>query len=81
MARWLTSARHKYHTLAVLVVLISFLAFLTYPRSSSRSHSPYPQMASANTPVSLNDGNTIPWLGFGTGTALYSKDAEALKVS
>ncbi|VDC06660.1 unnamed protein product [Peniophora sp. CBMAI 1063] len=38
-------------------------------------------MASANTPVSLNDGNTIPWLGFGTGTALYSKDAEALVAS
>ena len=79
MARWLTSARHKYHTLAVLVVLISFLAFLTYPRPSSRS--PHLKMASANTPVSLNDGNTIPWLGFGTGTALYSKDAEALVAS
>ncbi|KAE9409517.1 Aldo/keto reductase [Gymnopus androsaceus JB14] len=26
---------------------------------------------------SLNDGNSIPWLGFGTGTALYSKDAAA----
>ncbi|THH17240.1 hypothetical protein EW146_g3539 [Bondarzewia mesenterica] len=29
----------------------------------------------ANTPIKLNDGNTIPWLGFGTGTALYRKDA------
>ncbi|KZV73398.1 Aldo/keto reductase [Peniophora sp. CONT] len=38
-------------------------------------------MASANTPVSLNDGNTIPWLGFGTGSALYGKDAEALVAS
>ncbi|TFY55196.1 hypothetical protein EVJ58_g8398 [Rhodofomes roseus] len=26
--------------------------------------------------LTLNDGNKIPWLGFGTGTALYSKDAE-----
>ncbi|KIY68003.1 Aldo/keto reductase [Cylindrobasidium torrendii FP15055 ss-10] len=25
----------------------------------------------------LNDGNTIPWLGFGTGTALYGKDASS----
>ncbi|KAH8107009.1 Aldo/keto reductase [Cristinia sonorae] len=25
--------------------------------------------------IPLNDGNTIPWLAFGTGTALYSKDA------
>ncbi|EMD38083.1 hypothetical protein CERSUDRAFT_93603 [Gelatoporia subvermispora B] len=24
----------------------------------------------------LNDGRSIPWLGFGTGTALYNKDAE-----
>ncbi|RDX56784.1 Aldo/keto reductase [Lentinus brumalis] len=27
--------------------------------------------------IPLNDGKQIPWLGFGTGTALYSKDAEA----
>ena len=26
----------------------------------------------------LNDGSQIPWLGFGTGTALYGKDAEDL---
>ncbi|KZT70126.1 Aldo/keto reductase [Daedalea quercina L-15889] len=26
--------------------------------------------------IALNDGKKIPWLGFGTGTALYSKDAE-----
>lgn len=25
----------------------------------------------------LNDGNRIPWLGFGTGTALYGQDAKA----
>ncbi|KAI0064548.1 Aldo/keto reductase [Artomyces pyxidatus] len=31
-----------------------------------------------NTPIKLNDGTTIPWLGFGTGTALYGKDAEAI---
>ena len=23
----------------------------------------------------LNDGNTIPWIAFGTGTALYKQDA------
>ena len=27
--------------------------------------------------ITLNDGNQIPWLGFGTGTALYQKDAQA----
>ncbi|KAI0647040.1 Aldo/keto reductase [Trametes meyenii] len=37
-------------------------------------------MASLTTP--LNDGKQIPWLGFGTGTALYTKDAtEAIKVA
>ena len=25
--------------------------------------------------IPLNDGSAIPWMGFGTGTALYSKDA------
>ena len=24
--------------------------------------------------LTLNDGTTVPWLAFGTGTALYSKD-------
>lgn len=23
----------------------------------------------------LNDGNSVPWLGYGTGTALYQKEA------
>ncbi|KZT09532.1 Aldo/keto reductase [Laetiporus sulphureus 93-53] len=26
--------------------------------------------------ITLNDGNKIPWLAFGTGTALYGKDVE-----
>ncbi|EIM90325.1 Aldo/keto reductase [Stereum hirsutum FP-91666 SS1] len=30
----------------------------------------------ANTSIKLNDGNAIPWLGYGTGTALYQKDKE-----
>ena len=28
--------------------------------------------------VTLNDGHQIPWLGFGTGTALYRQDATSL---
>ena len=31
----------------------------------------------ASPTVTLNDGRQIPWLGFGTGTALYQKDAQA----
>ncbi|KAF7800274.1 hypothetical protein EIP86_011521 [Pleurotus ostreatoroseus] len=29
----------------------------------------------ATLPIKLNDGTTIPWLAFGSGTALYQKDA------
>ena len=35
----------------------------------------------ANTPIKLNDGTMIPLLGFGTGTAHYSKDAGHLVTS
>lgn len=31
-----------------------------------------------NLSISLNDGTAAPWLGFGTGTALYSKDCADL---
>ncbi|CCM00716.1 uncharacterized protein FIBRA_02756 [Fibroporia radiculosa] len=30
----------------------------------------------ASLTITLNDGNKIPWLGFGTGTAFFGKDAE-----
>ncbi|KAI0247962.1 NADP-dependent oxidoreductase domain-containing protein [Lactifluus subvellereus] len=32
----------------------------------------------ANTPIQLNDNMTIPSLAFGTGTALYQKDAQEM---
>jgi diketogulonate reductase-like aldo/keto reductase len=32
----------------------------------------------ANTPITLNDGTTIPLLAFGTGTSHYKKDAQQL---
>jgi diketogulonate reductase-like aldo/keto reductase len=32
--------------------------------------------AMSKTTFSLNDGTTIPWIAFGTGTALYNRDAE-----
>jgi diketogulonate reductase-like aldo/keto reductase len=35
-------------------------------------------MTTANTPITLNDGTTVPFVGFGTGTALYAKDAEKM---
>ncbi|PCH37781.1 oxidoreductase [Wolfiporia cocos MD-104 SS10] len=31
--------------------------------------------------IPLNDGNAIPWLGFGTGTAHYNKDATAALIT
>lgn len=33
-------------------------------------------MAQAGLTLKLNDGTTVPWLAFGTGTALNTKDAE-----
>jgi diketogulonate reductase-like aldo/keto reductase len=33
---------------------------------------------SAQHYVALNDGTQVPWLAFGTGTALYDRDAAAL---
>ena len=30
-----------------------------------------------NKTFTLSDGNKIPWIGFGTGTALYNQDASA----
>ncbi|KAL6300133.1 Aldo/keto reductase [Sparassis latifolia] len=35
-------------------------------------------MSSLNLDIPLNDNNTIPWLAFGTGTALNGRDAEEL---
>jgi diketogulonate reductase-like aldo/keto reductase len=39
----------------------------------------------ATLPIALNDGTSIPWLGYGSGTALFNKDAsesvaQAIKV-
>ena len=31
---------------------------------------------STNVTRVLNNGSKIPWIGFGTGTALYAKDVE-----
>lgn len=30
----------------------------------------------ASLTITLNDGNTIPWLGYGTGTALYKQEVK-----
>lgn len=35
-------------------------------------------MTSAHQYITLNDGNQVPWLAFGTGTALFGRDAEVL---
>ncbi|OBZ75615.1 NAD/NADP-dependent indole-3-acetaldehyde reductase [Grifola frondosa] len=53
-------------------IAIGMTVFSLLQRYSSKS--PITLMSSLTIP--LNDGNRIPWLGFGTGTALYLKDAE-----
>ncbi len=47
-----------------LVLLRRYPTISTTPRTMSQ------------LTIKLNDGREIPWLGFGTGTALYGKDAE-----
>ncbi len=66
MAFQLKSLR-TYITVAVIsmVVLSAFRRFAT--TNISRTMAPLS--------ITLNDGKQIPWLGFGTGTALYGKDA------
>ncbi|KAI0726648.1 Aldo/keto reductase [Fomitopsis betulina] len=43
---------------------------------SSRTLVPNSRSIMSSLTITLNDGTKIPWLGYGTGTALYSKDAE-----
>ncbi|KAG2020024.1 aldo-keto reductase, variant 2 [Coprinopsis cinerea AmutBmut pab1-1] len=45
------------------------------PAIIKRGSKPGSVLHSRMSTVKLNDGNQIPWLGFGTGTALYNKDA------
>ncbi|KAI0670395.1 Aldo/keto reductase [Trametes maxima] len=57
---------------AISMVILS--ALRRFASNTSRTMAPLT--------ITLNDGKQIPWLGFGTGTALYTKDAtEAIKVA
>ena len=58
-----------YITIAVvsMVVLTALRRFATTTIPISRTMAPLT--------IPLNDGKQIPWLGFGTGTALFGKDA------
>ncbi|CCM04591.1 uncharacterized protein FIBRA_06772 [Fibroporia radiculosa] len=47
-----------------------------FRRYSQQAFNQTSRAAMSSPTLTLNDGNTIPWLGFGTGTALYGKDAE-----
>ena len=59
----------------ITVALASMAVFALLRRFSSTSTTLTRIMAALTIP--LNDGKQIPWLGFGTGTALYQRDAEA----
>ncbi|OCH92212.1 Aldo/keto reductase [Obba rivulosa] len=60
---------------SVAVIALS-MAALSFLRRYSQSTLPAPRTAMSSLTLPLNDGRSIPWLGFGTGTALYNKDAE-----
>jgi len=61
-----------YISIAVLAMSVFALLRRFSLSATPRSHSPF--MSSLTIP--LNDGNSIPWLAFGTGTALFGRDAE-----
>lgn len=57
--------------ITVVVVGVLTVIFLRrYPTLSATTRT------MSQVTIKLNDGREIPWLGFGTGTALYGKDAE-----
>ena len=60
--------------IAGVILSMSFLSLLR--NFSSRTLVPNSRSIMSSLTITLNDGSKIPWLGFGTGTALYSKDAE-----
>ena len=56
----------------------AFLSVLSLLTTSSIRHSSNQAVSRrimATPTIKLNDGTSIPWLGFGSGTALYTKDA------
>ena len=59
----------------IAVAIAGMLAFTLIRRYSLTSFRTAPRTMSQHT-IKLNDGREIPWLAFGTGTALYTKDAE-----
>lgn len=56
----------------IAIGVVSMAAFALLRRYSST----LPRTMAPLT-IPLNDGKQIPWLGFGTGTALYKQDAES----
>ncbi|KAH9952058.1 Aldo/keto reductase [Amylocystis lapponica] len=60
----------------ITVIIVGMSVFALFRRYSVQvSLSPSSRFMSSLT-LPLNDGNTIPWLAFGTGTALYGKDSD-----
>ena len=55
----------------MLIPIVTIFTDLTLIPQSDNLSSP----VMSKHPITLNDGNHIPWLGFGTGTALYQQDA------
>ncbi|KAI0957724.1 hypothetical protein AcW1_006024 [Taiwanofungus camphoratus] len=60
--------------IAVIALSMSLLSLLRHYSLSSSA--PRSRSIMSSLSITLNDGSKIPWLGFGTGTALYTKDAE-----
>ncbi|KAI0038079.1 Aldo/keto reductase [Auriscalpium vulgare] len=68
------ASRSPFNHRALLSPSLSTLPHIPLRRLSSSQGNP----AVVSAPVKLNDGTSIPWLGFGTGSALFGRNAELM---
>lgn len=66
---------YKMRSLSNLVSMHNLRFALHRLRSTSVPARQLKSIAMSSTTFTLNDGTTIPWPAFGTGTALFKKDA------
>lgn len=77
MAHYAAVAKTAFKACVIFSVLSLFTTSTSLHHSTSQAFFGARRFNStmATLPIKLNDGTTIPWLGFGSGTALFSKDA------
>jgi hypothetical protein len=72
----LVAVNHDVRTLPIYI-LNALNSLSTLRTSALCAQDLFVTIIMATLPIPLNDGTSIPWLGFGSGTALYNQDATA----